>query len=915
MSQERVMLAADHVPVPLTTFVGRTEELRKAADLLARTRLLTLTGVGGCGKTRLAVETLRRAAATTGARPERVCWVDLGAESDPGAVSRVVAAALGAIVDADGDPAEAIISHIDGDAVLLCLDTCEHVLGAVSTLVEAVLPACPEARVLATSREPLGVAGETIWRIPSLTRPDAEHLFVVRAEQASVPVPSEQLGPVREICRRLDGIPLAIELTAAWVRVLAPAQIAASLDERFESLVAGRAAVPRQQTLSASMKWSHDRLDAAERAVFRRMGVFAGTFTLAAIEEVCAFDHPSDPLHLVGRLIDTSLLHRAESGDEARFTLLDTVRHYARELLAGSEDEDAVRDRHLAHFLSVAETAEAGLDTDQDRWRVFLDSHWPNIREALEWGLAGDGERVAHARRIAAAMARYWFIRGLGHRGLPYLDRAIAAGKDGDRVQARLLAGAATVSMVSGRRHAAADLVTRALPAADESGDAVARARAIVMHGFHQFFVDFSRCQALCREARDVAVEAGDTFTRDWSLVIEAYSVNTRDRHPEAVEIARLAEERALPRGDRYAASLAHAVDMWKCLYEADLDRALTLAEEALEIARPLGDYFNVGTITSNLAYVMGWRGDLDGALRVMDPIVRGLQDPDADTVGFTVTVGQLYLWRGDIRQALEWSEMGIRLLAPHVDGWTAARQMPLLVHALRLSDRLDEARRQAERGVAIAREYGARWVLSRMLTQQARLAVDHDLARAWKLQHEALAVARARNLRLLYFECLDSLADIAYRGGAADEAAHLLAACGAARATAGHPYPPVDVPDRDRLIAGLETSLRDAFTSQWQAGAALSLDEAVAMVTRGRGARGRPASGWASLTPTELDVVRLVVDGLTNPAIADRLVISRATVKTHLSHIYAKVGVANRAELAAQASARPEPDGGRAQP
>ena len=908
------MPAADQVPVPLTTFVGRTEELRKAGELLERTRLLTLTGVGGCGKTRLAIETLQRvmAGAGAGARPARICWVDLGAESDRDAVSRVVAAALGAIVDATGDPVDAITAHIGGDAVLLCLDTCEHVLGAVSALVEAVLPACPAARVLATSREPLGVAGETIWRVPSLTGTDAEHLFVVRAEQVSVPVASEQLGPVREICRRLDGIPLAIELTAAWVRVLAPVQIAASLDDRFESLVAGPAAVPRQQTLSASMEWSHDRLDAAERTVFRRMGVFAGTFTLAAIEEVCAYDQDGDPLHLTGRLIDTSLLHRTEFGDEARFTLLDTVRHYARERLAESPDEDEIRDRHLAHFVGVAETAEAGLDTDQDRWRVSLDAHWPNIREALEWGLPGAGERLARARRIAAAMSRHWFIGGHGRRGLPYLDRAIAAGREDDGVQARLLAGAATVSMVSGRRHAAADLAARALSAAEESGDVVARARAIGMSGFHQFFVDFQRCEDLCREARGVAVEAGDAFVRDWALVIEAYAFNTRDRHPEAVERARVAEERAMARGDRFAGSLARSVDVWKSLYEADLDRALTLGQETFEMARPLGDYFNVGTITSNLAYVMAWRGDLDGALRLMEPIIRGMEDPDADSVGFTVTISQIHLWRGDIRLALEWAERGIRLLAPHVDTWTAARQMPVLAEALRLSDRPEEARRQAERGAEIARHYEAPFVLSRTLTQQARLAADRDLAHAWKLQHDALAVARSRNLRLLYAECLDSLADIAHRGGAADEAAHLLAACDAARGTGGQPRPPVEVPGHDRLVTELKTSLEGAFAAEWQAGAALSLDEAVAMVTRGRGARGRPASGWASLTPTELDVVRLVVEGLTNPDIADRLVVSRATVKTHLSHIYAKVGVANRAELAAQAAARPATDGGR---
>jgi predicted ATPase/DNA-binding NarL/FixJ family response regulator len=890
-----------NLPTQLTSFIGRDAELDEVVRLLATTRLMTIAGAGGCGKTRLA---LRAARDLVDRWPDGVWWVDLGSVSDPSLVPGLTAAAARALIDPSADPLQTLAMQLRDQQLLLCLDTCEHVLDASAGMVDALLRSCPGLSVLATSREPLRVPGELVWRVPSLVDEDAVRLFSERAALVRPDFCADvDEHSVERICQRLDGIPLAVELAAAWVRVLTPKQIAAGLDDRFVLLSGGpRGVSARHQTLRASLRWSHHLLDEADRMVFRRLAVFAGGFTLDAARAVCGVtdDPEHDRLLVLGRLVDKSLVVVDEEPVEARYRLLDTVRQYAGEQLEAAGETAEMRERHLDFYLALAERAEPELERDQDTWRRVLETDHDNIRTALRWGLAADDPE--RGRRLVAAMARLWFLHGHAHEGLVFLTKAIElAPEDRSPVQARLHAGLAMLGMISGRIDLVVETASRGIDLAADGVDERAHARCVVMAGYHPFFFDFERCEVLAREAHALGASAGDPFARDWGLVLAAYSLTTRDLHDDAVALARQAYELSLPRGDRFTAAFALGVELYAHMFRGELVRAVAAGDTMLEIIRPLGDYFGTGTNTANVAMAYGLSGDLDGARNLMAPIVRSIDvAPDVDVVGFMVTLGLVDLWAGELESAVRWFERGTGFLAPQLDNWTATRSYPGLVGALRRLGRLDEAHTLAERAIELARRFGAPYPLSEALDEQARLAADTDLARAADLHQEALSIRTAHGMRTFYVDSLEALAGIATRLGSHAEAARLVAASEQARTAMIRPRNPVDRADHAALLETLEAELgADAFQAATAEGAAMSLDEAMSYATRSRGPRDRPATGWASLTPTELEVVRLVVDGLTNPQIGARLFIGRATVKTHLSHVYGKLGVANRTELA----------------
>jgi predicted ATPase/class 3 adenylate cyclase len=424
---------SSNLPVELTSFVGRSTELAEIGELLGQVRLLTLTGSGGCGKTRLA----RHAAAATLDGPlDGVWWVELARLEDAGHVPAAVIAAIGVRELPGQGPLGTLVAYLRARRALVVLDNCEHVLAACAQLVEALLRACPSLTVLATSRAPLGVPGETTWRVPSLSLPadafhtyrepvevlrksDAVRLFVDRATRVR---PDFQLTPanapaIAQICHELDGIPLAIELAAARVRALASAQIAHRLGDRFQLLTGGsRAVVPRQRTLQASIDWSYELLHEAERTLLRRLSIFTGGWTLDAAEHVCGgsdiggIDRCAVGNLLTG-LVGQSLVTVAEPDAELdaglRYELLETVRQYATARLAEAGELDAVGKRHFAYYVGLAERAEpavlrAGGDDPTLR---RLATELPNLRAALERAAAIDP---------AAAVKRFGLLLALG---------------------------------------------------------------------------------------------------------------------------------------------------------------------------------------------------------------------------------------------------------------------------------------------------------------------------------------------------------------------------------------------------------------------------------------------------------------------------------------------------------------------
>ena len=432
-----------NLPQALTSFIGRDADIAQLLDLSLGTRLLTLTGSGGCGKTRLSIE-LGKALLPRFA--DGVWLVELSALTDPALVPQTAAKAFG-LRDAPGRSAlDLLIEHLTARTALLVLDNAEHLLDACAQLAGEVLTRCAGVMVLVSSRALLGVTGELTYRVPSLTMPDprladaperlarcdAARLFIerVRMHRPDFVVDAGNAAPLARICTRLDGIPLAIELAAARVRSLSLAEVARRLDRSFELLVGGsRTAMPRHQTLRALMDWSHDLLGAPERRLFERIAVFSRGFSLEAAEAVCSGDgvETRDVLPLLTSLADQSLLSAEDSAGASRFRLLETVWQYANERLGEAGGASRWRGRHLTCFATWVEGAEAGLKgPEQGAWLKRLEVDHDNLRAALRASLEGDGQ-VEAGLRLVAVLWRFWSNRGHANEGLVWVRRLLAA--------------------------------------------------------------------------------------------------------------------------------------------------------------------------------------------------------------------------------------------------------------------------------------------------------------------------------------------------------------------------------------------------------------------------------------------------------------------------------------------------------
>ncbi len=405
----------NNLPYELTSFIGREGALRELERLLPTTRLLTLTGTGGTGKTRLALKLAERVMADY---PDGVWLVELAPLSDPAMVPAAVLGALNLRELPDTSSTASLVAHLQDKRAQLILDNCEHVIDACAQLADALLRGCKHLRVLCTSREALGIAGELAWRVPSLSLPDAQTtdltalqqneaitLFVERAVFAasSFKLTAENAPAVLQICKRLDGIPLAIELAAARVKALTPADIAARLDDRFRLLAGGsRTALPRQQTLQAAVDWSYRLLSEPERLLLSRLAVFTGGWTLAAAEHVCAGEgiERNDVLSLLSRLVDKSLVVVDDAGIETRYFLLETIRQYAIEKLNSSDETKLLRDRHLDYFRALRDEVFVELSgwnaIDQIGMVKQIRPELDNIRQSIRWALDTKRDELAY---------------------------------------------------------------------------------------------------------------------------------------------------------------------------------------------------------------------------------------------------------------------------------------------------------------------------------------------------------------------------------------------------------------------------------------------------------------------------------------------------------------------------------------
>jgi predicted ATPase/class 3 adenylate cyclase len=622
----------NNLPRQLSTFVGREDALAAVSAQLGTTPLLTLVGPGGVGKTRLALEA---AAQAMDAFPDGAFVVELAALAEGGLVPETIASTL-RVREQPGVPILTTLAQQIGDRrLLLIFDDCDHVLEAVAGAVDDLLRACSGLRALSTSREALGIAGESLYPVASMALPapeavvsvqsleaiaqvEAVRLFVDRATavQPGFALSERNVGAVAQICRRLDGIPLAIELAAARVRALPPEQIAARLDDRFRLLTGGsRMALPRHRTLKAAMDWSYELLTDVERVFFVRLAVFAGSFDLEGAERVCAGDPVDaiDVLDLLSRLIDRSLVVLEETPTDARYRLLDTVQQYAAERLAEEDPAGTVAARQRAHMLwlveQLAPTLFAGPQAAASAERLALDHE--NLRAALQ-SADGDPDGAADELRLAGNLWRYWELGGHLAEGRSWLGRALAR-TDGEvsELRANAMSGMASLAAQQGdldaadAGHGAALAVNRQL--GKPAGIAYAASNAAHIAAERG---DFERARALYEESIGLTREMDDERATAIGVMSLA---DLLGRQGQATEARRLFDEAVATfrgAGDPFGLALALGRDATFSLSVGDTADAKAKHEEALETHRRFGDGRGVARTLVFLGDIAAVEGD-----------------------------------------------------------------------------------------------------------------------------------------------------------------------------------------------------------------------------------------------------------------------------------------------------------------
>ena len=584
--------AAGNLRERLSSFVGRDAELEQLLGAVRASRLVTLTGPGGTGKTRLAVEA---AAALRAEYPDGAWLVELASVAAPDGVGPAVAGALGAVASAFGSPQPAgsavqlIVRHLAGRSLVVVLDNCEHVIAEAAALADTLAGAVPGLRLIATSREALGIPGEVLVPVGGLAIPAAVELFADRARAVQPGFLAD--GPagdvIEDICRRLDGLPLAVELAAARIRALPLATVAERLDDRFRLLTGGaRTALPRQQTLRAVVDWSYDLLFEDERRLFARLAAFTGGCDLAAAEAICADDQvrAGEILDVLSRLVDKSLVTGPGAGSEARFSQLQTLWQYGRDRLGESGEADAMRARHGAYYRQMAQEAHDGLrGATGPVWRDRLASESGNLRAALDWFIAaGDADA---ALSLAAGMAWLWFINGDFAEGARWLGDALGA--DGER-RAEL------------------------------------EATARVWHGY---CVGMSASPAAgiieCEQAVAVLRAPGSGARLVEALVLYAAVLGWALEFSRALEILGEARDLLEPTRDGWILATHDLMAVWNLLSLGRLEDAEPVARSSLERFNAEGEVLVVVSPLHALASIAEARGDLEGASAAYEDLLK----------------------------------------------------------------------------------------------------------------------------------------------------------------------------------------------------------------------------------------------------------------------------------------------------
>jgi predicted ATPase/class 3 adenylate cyclase/DNA-binding CsgD family transcriptional regulator len=898
-------VAAHNLPSQFTSFVGRGPQLTEVRKLLTESRLVTLTGAGGVGKTRIAVQVANQLADEYS---DGVWYVDLAPITDPGLVPITATRALGLPDQPGRSTMDTLLRFVRDRQMLVVLDNCEHLLDACANLVVTVLGGAPGLTLLATSREPIGMAGEATWRVPSLSLADeAIELFADRARLArpDFSLSDGNAAAVADICARLDGMPLAIELAAARVRALSLIEILDSLRDRFRLLTGGsRTAVRRQQTLRASVDWSHALLTEPERVLFRRLAVFYGGFDLDAAQTVAGSGAVEryQVLDQLTLLVDKSLVVTDESGGRTRYRLLETVRQYALEKLGESGEADAVRTRHRDHYTAIAAVLEAPAGSDYERRVEQAEIEIDNLRAAFGW--SRENSDIELALTLASALQPLWQARGRFREGLAWFDAALAdlAAQHPEEVavvRARALADRAMLATFAGDADSL-DQAQQALVIARQLDEPALLARALTACGYIASFFDAEAARGYLAEALGLARALGDPWRLSqifgWQALAALMAgdlIAVRSAGQEGRDLAEAIGDRFHSFQCRWCLGLAQC-------WQGDLAGAAAQFAELVAEAHEAHDGFHEAISLATQGFALAYQGDTGAARASADAAIQAAAELGGlgAGLGYRVLVFAA-LAAGDAATAQDATEAAWQYVS--VLPAMAAAQRHLNAEAALAGGDLAAARRWADD--AVSTTIGV--YLTEALATRARVAIAQgEPEQAERDGQDALTCAAEIGANLSAPDILECLGSLAAEAGSHREAARLFGAAEAIRHRIGAVRFKIHDAGYQVVLGLLRDRLGDKdFDAAWAEGAALSTEEAIAYAQRGRGQRKRPTSGWASLTPTERDVVGLVSDGLGNKDIAARLFISPRTVQTHLTHVYHKLGLASRVQLVQEAA------------
>ena len=909
------------LPAEMSSLVGRGPEIAAVLDGLRAARVVTLTGPGGCGKTRLG---LRAAALAAGGFEDGVRLVELASLTDPALVPTGVAEALGVPERDAADPVTGMARALADRELLIVLDNCEHVLASVGRVVVTLAGQCRRVRILATSRERLDVPGEFVFPVPPLELPEdgsgeavaaseAGALFVTRARAASpgFALTAGNAAAVAEVCSRLDGMPLAIELAAARCPTLGPAQLAARL-EGHPGLLAGGAARPgRHRSLEALVSWSYDLLGEAERRLLARLSVLRGGFGLEVAERV-AGGEPLAPEAVAGLLASLAgkSLVQVHDGAVIRYSLLETVRQFAAGRLASSGEETAVRVRLLEWALDEARSAEAALPgAERAGWSDRLAAEQGSVRAALSWALGGAEPEAG--RELAARLARWWIATGRYSEAGQFLTAAAdvpEAAAPG--IQARVLIGIAWSAYHLGDSPRAAPLAADGIASAQQAGEPqlelwgrnLLAGLAWQAGDAEQIVAEIEASRAISGQADPALAARAEVLLANAAWL--AGDLAEQQRH--GLLAAGLARTAAGGEG----LALALTVSAGGAIAGAGIQPAtLAALDEAADLTAAHPDRFTETVMRHFRARLFATLGQLEAAETELGLCRAAGRSGTVRLVEFhgPICEARIAAARGDATAAAG----ALRRAADGGRRVGSVMQVPAALAHLACVAAIAGDQSTAAAALAEARaELGGR----RQAITAAALRYAEGVM-AWHRGELAAAEHLVREATVQWHRCCDRmdacdgielLGVLAAARERFTDAARLLAAADAARQPLQYLAPGFTA---NRSAATRAASQArdilgdDRFTQAWEEGQGLTLDDAVAYAARKSGGRRRPATGWASLTPAELEVVRLASEGLRNDAIARRLFIAPGTVKVHLSHIFAKLGIASRAELAARAA------------